>query len=167
MDFRSIGNMRYAKIYQFLRLYPRFPRVPAPICADLCAIHSRREPLICTTCAGFVQACVLIVITGFDPAGAAGRQVRDFVAYGPVCRAQAAPGERGRACRPSCASIEAGVLQGVLRGFAFFSCFDVFAARSCAAYGCVSSRVAASGGQGGLGGLRFPPKSSLDSPITP
>ena len=39
--------------------------------------------------------------------------------------------------------------------------------RSCAAFGCGSSLVAASGGQGGLGGLRFPPKSSLDSPVTP
>ena len=39
------------------------------------------------------------------------------------------------------------------------------AAHSCAAFGCGSSLVAASGGQGGLGGLRFPPKSSLDSPL--
>ena len=35
----------------------------------------------------------------------------------------------------------------------------------CAADCCGSSHVAASGGQGGLGGLRFPPKSSLDSPL--
>ena len=38
---------------------------------------------------------------------------------------------------------------------------------SCAAYGCVSSRVAASGGQGGIGGLRVPPTPSLDSLLTP
>ena len=37
--------------------------------------------------------------------------------------------------------------------------------RSCAAFGCGSSRVAASGGQGGPGGLRFPPRPSLDSPL--
>ena len=37
--------------------------------------------------------------------------------------------------------------------------------RSCAAVGCGSSRVAASGGQGGPGGLRFPPRPSLDSPL--
>ena len=36
---------------------------------------------------------------------------------------------------------------------------------SCAAFGCGSSRVAASGGQGGPGGLRFPPRPSLDSPL--
>ena len=35
----------------------------------------------------------------------------------------------------------------------------------CAADCCGSRHVAASGGQGGLGGLRFPPKSSLDSPL--
>ena len=37
--------------------------------------------------------------------------------------------------------------------------------RSCVAFGCGSSLVAASGGQGGLGGLRFPPRPSLDSPL--
>ena len=37
--------------------------------------------------------------------------------------------------------------------------------RSCADFGCGSSRVAASGGQGGPGGLRFPPRPSLDSPL--
>ena len=36
---------------------------------------------------------------------------------------------------------------------------------SCAAVSCGSSHVAASGGQGGLGGLRFPPRPSLDSPL--
>ena len=36
---------------------------------------------------------------------------------------------------------------------------------SCAAVGCGSYRVAASGGQGGPGGLRFPPRPSLDSPL--
>ena len=40
-----------------------------------------------------------------------------------------------------------------------------FAAHPCAAVGCGSSRVAASGGQGGPGGLRFPPRPSLDSPL--
>ena len=39
--------------------------------------------------------------------------------------------------------------------------------RSCAAVGCGSSRVAASGGQGGIGGLRVPPTPSLDSLLTP
>ena len=37
----------------------------------------------------------------------------------------------------------------------------------CAAFGCGSSRVAASGGQGGIGGLRVPPTPSLDSLLTP
>ena len=40
-----------------------------------------------------------------------------------------------------------------------------YAARSCAAVTGGSHRVAASGGQGGLGGLRFPPRPSLDSPL--
>ena len=48
---------------------------------------------------------------------------------------------------------------------AFLRRFAVFAAHPCAAFGCVSSRVAASGGQGGPGGLRFPPRPSLDSPL--
>ena len=39
--------------------------------------------------------------------------------------------------------------------------------RSCAAFGCGSSLVAASGGQGGIGGLRVPPTPSLDSLLTP
>ena len=39
--------------------------------------------------------------------------------------------------------------------------------RSCAADSCGSSRVAASGGQGGIGGLRVPPTPSLDSLLTP
>ena len=39
--------------------------------------------------------------------------------------------------------------------------------RSCASVGCGSSRVAASGGQGGIGGLRVPPTPSLDSLLTP
>ena len=42
-----------------------------------------------------------------------------------------------------------------VRGAAFFSCFAAFAANPCASFGCGSSLVAASGGQGGLGGLRF------------
>ncbi|MGN0742504.1 MAG: hypothetical protein ACI4L8_07625, partial [Candidatus Fimadaptatus sp.] len=115
MDFRSIGNMRYAKIYQFLRLHPRFPRVPALLCADLCVIHSCKVQLIRITCAIFIQSGVLIVITGFDPVGAAGRQVRDFVAYGPVCRAQVAPGEnaRGRAGILALQSKPEGVAKGV------------------------------------------------------
>ena len=46
--------------------------------------------------------------------------------------------------------------QGVLRGFAFYRCIAAFAARSCAAGACWRSLVAASGGQGGIGGLRFP-----------
>ena len=37
--------------------------------------------------------------------------------------------------------------------------------RPCAAFGCGSSLVTASGGQGGPGGLRFPPRPSLDSPL--
>ena len=37
----------------------------------------------------------------------------------------------------------------------------------CAAFGCGSSLVAASGGQGGIGGLRVPPTPSLDSLLTP
>ena len=48
---------------------------------------------------------------------------------------------------------------------AFCRCVAAFAARSCAAVGCGSSLVAASGGQGGPGGLRFPPRPSLDSPL--
>ena len=55
--------------------------------------------------------------------------------------------------------------QGVLRGFAFYRCIAAFAARSCAAGACWRSLVAASGGQGGPGGLRFPPRPSLDSPL--
>ena len=39
--------------------------------------------------------------------------------------------------------------------------------RSCAAVAGGSSRVAASGGQGGIGGLRVPPTPSLDSLLTP
>ena len=46
-------------------------------------------------------------------------------------------------------------------------CVEGFAARSCAAVGCGSSLVAASGGQGGIGGLRVPPTPSLDSLLTP
>ena len=52
-------------------------------------------------------------------------------------------------------------------GFAFCRCFAGFGRRSCAAYGCDSSPVAASGGQGGIGGLRVPPTPSLDSLLTP
>ena len=55
--------------------------------------------------------------------------------------------------------------QGVLRGFAFYRCIAAFAARSCAAGACWRSLVAAFGGQGGPGGLRFPPRPSLDSPL--
>ena len=51
--------------------------------------------------------------------------------------------------------------------FAFYHCFAAFAARPCAAFGCGSSHVAASGGQGGIGGLRVPPTPSLDSLLTP
>ena len=50
---------------------------------------------------------------------------------------------------------------------AFCRCFAVLWQRSCAALGCGSSRVAASGGQGGIGGLRVPPTPSLDSLLTP
>ena len=52
-----------------------------------------------------------------------------------------------------------------VRWFAFCRCFAAFGVRPCAAFGCGSSRVAASGGQGGPGGLRFPPRPSLDSPL--
>ena len=38
----------------------------------------------------------------------------------------------------------------------FLCCLAVLQRRSCAAFGCGSSRVAASGGQGGIGGLRVP-----------
>ena len=48
---------------------------------------------------------------------------------------------------------------------AFFRCLAGCVVRSCAALGCGSSHVAASGGQGGPGGLRFPPRPSLDSPL--
>ena len=50
-------------------------------------------------------------------------------------------------------------------GFTFCCCVADARRRSCAAYGCDSSLVAASGGQGGPGGLRFPPRPSLDSPL--
>ena len=50
---------------------------------------------------------------------------------------------------------------------AFFCFVAVIAAHPCAAFGCGSSRVAASGGQGGIGGLRVPPTPSLDSLLTP
>ena len=51
--------------------------------------------------------------------------------------------------------------------FAFSRCLAGFAAHPCAACGCGSSLVAASGGQGGIGGLRVPPTPSLDSLLTP
>ena len=56
---------------------------------------------------------------------------------------------------------------GVLRCSAFCRCFAVFGARPCAAGACWRSLVAASGGQGGIGGLRVPPTPSLDSLLTP
>ena len=51
--------------------------------------------------------------------------------------------------------------------FAFFRCSLAFAAHPCAADTCWRSLVAASGGQGGIGGLRVPPTPSLDSLLTP
>ena len=49
--------------------------------------------------------------------------------------------------------------------FAFFRCLAGFGRLPCAAFACGSSRVAASGGQGGIGGLRVPPTPSLDSRV--
>ena len=59
-------------------------------------------------------------------------------------------------------------LRLVAKGFVLLCVLPLscgIAAHPCAAFGCGSSRVAASGGQGGLGGLRVPPRPSLDSPL--
>ena len=50
---------------------------------------------------------------------------------------------------------------------AFCRCLASFAAHSCAAVTCWRNHVAASGGQGGIGGWRVPPTPSLDSLLTP
>ena len=73
-------------------------------------------------------------------------------------------GDRGGGAARSCAA-RCRWGKGCGCCFAFLRCFAGFAALPCAAYGCGSSLVAASGGQGGPGGLRFPPRPSLDSPL--
>ena len=84
----------------------------------------------------------------------------------PLCTAAAPLGDGGGgAARSYAALCRRG--KGCACCFAFCSCLAVCVARSCAAVAGGSHRVAASGGQGGIGGLRVPPTPSLDSLLTP
>ena len=91
--------------------------------------------------------------------------------YFALCRGYAAAllrrmavylGSRALFCTDSALPLGQGGLGVALRSVV---ALQLLGRRSCAAFGCVSSLVAASGGQGGIGGLRVPPRPSLDSPL--
>ena len=83
MDFRSIGNMRYAKIYQFFCRYLHF-RCASARPSDHFAHYPHTSCAVYThyMCLFYSHPCS-ICNHAFRPDGAAGRQVRYFVAYAP------------------------------------------------------------------------------------
>ena len=89
-----------------------------------------------------------------------------WILFSPLCTAAAPLGDGGGGARRSYAALRL-VAKGGCVALRSTVALRLSRQRSCAAYGCGSSLVAASGGQGGIGVLRFPPRPSLDSPITP